>query len=216
MHVTDARMLTARLSGREMLEVGTEEHGTSSGLLFIVGAAGSAFGVIAPISRTVIRITLNQSPFWMWVDAVLWALWYSLLGFGFLGFHRRYGQESPLLVTLLALVTAVLQILTAFVISTSVEPTPVTLPVSMYVFGPGPTIVTLAIGGYSLIEMREQSKNKALMEGTGLALIIGGFGTVFTVIAMITSLSGVLALWLFVEEYRVRRYIPLMRSSQCS
>jgi len=54
------------------------------------------------------------------------------------------------------------------------------------------------------------------MEGTGLALIIGGFGTVFTVIAMITSLSGVLALWLFVEEYRVRRHIPLMRSSQCS
>jgi len=188
------------------VEAGTERHGTSSGLLFIVGAAGSVFGVIAPTSRSAIYISpaLSQSPLWMSVHAVSWALWYCLLGFGFLGFHRRYGQAFPSSITWLAFMTAVIQVLLVPMIFVDLGPTLVTLRTGMAVCGTSTTALTLSAGGYSLREMREQSKDKVLMETAGTGFIVGGIAVVFPLTAAIASLSSLLMLLLFLEEYRAR------------
>ena len=188
------------------VEAGPEHHDTGSGLLFIAGAAGSAFGVVAPTSRSAIYIssTLSQSPLWMSVHAVSWALWYSLLGLGFLGLHRRYGQAFPLSIIWLTFVTAVIQVLLVPMIFVDLDRTLVILRTGMAVCGTSMTALTLVAGGYSLREMREQSKDKALVETTGTGLIIGGIAAVFPLTAAIASLSSFLVLLFFLEEYRAR------------
>ncbi|RDE17004.1 MAG: hypothetical protein C4K49_03900 [Candidatus Thorarchaeota archaeon] len=188
----------------------TEQHDIVSRLLFIIGALGSIVGVIAPISRYVIyEPEILQTSFYLWLDTILWALWYSLMGLGFLGFHRRYGRTCPSSITLLGLVTAALQILEsvlpsvfiAIVDQTAVYPY---LIVSSYL--PVGTVTTLAMVGYALRQTRERSRNRMLMGITGIGLIVGGIAIAapFRIVWLIASVSSLLAFLLFIQECRVR------------
>jgi len=188
----------------------TEQHDTGSRWLFIIGALGSAIGVIAPIGSVVIYMwPILSGLSSLWLDTILWALWYSLMGFGFLGFHRRYGRAYPSSITLLALVTAALQILQSVIPSVYIAiPYPILLYLYLIVssYLPVGRVTTLAIGGYALRQIREQSRNRELMGITGIGLIVGGIAIAapFRIIWLIASVSSLLAFLLFVEEYRVR------------
>jgi len=204
------------------LSAGTEQHDGQydtglTQILLGVGALGSAVGVIAPISSSIYDyyhylFSLGYYPylwipFWLFLETILWVLWYFLMGLGFLGFHRRYGRTCPSSITLLALITAALQILQTLLPSTYIA-----IPILLYLYPNVSSylavgrVTTPAMVGYALRQTREQSRNRALMGITGTGLIVGGIAmaATFRLIWLITSVSSLLAFWLFVKECRVR------------
>jgi hypothetical protein len=136
------------------------------------------------------------------LDVILWALWYSLIGLGFLGFHRRYGHACPSPIALLALISAALQAVMEPVYALPLPPQHILNLVIYDILGKA---TTLAIVGYALMQAREQSKNRLLMGVTGIGLIVGGVAvaSVFPLVSLITSVSSLLAFVLFIQEYRV-------------